>query len=340
MRIYRLGDEGPEIHDIQQRLIELGGAIGATESDGRFGEDTLTAVRVFQSRRSLRVDGLVGPDTWSQLVEAGYQLGDRTLYLHAPFFRGDDVRALQHKLNALGFDTGKEDGLHGPNTDRSLRDFQRNVGTEPDGIAGPHVIAILERMRPPEEGIGRAFVREREELRQMRAPIEGSVIAIDPAGPDDGPITSSIAESMLTELAAAGAEPVLLRRIGESPTPSERARIANDAGAGACVSVHLGTGQPRAEGPTCSYFGSSTTHSPGGRLLAKLILDELEHEFRCRGRLQRLTIAMLRETRMPAVQVEPAFATNGRGAAMIADPDVQRRVGVAMARGVGRFFPG
>ena len=62
---------------------------------------------MFQARRGCcGSTALVGPDTWGQLVEAGYRLGDRTLYLHSPLFRGDDVRALQRKLNALGLRRG------------------------------------------------------------------------------------------------------------------------------------------------------------------------------------------------------------------------------------------
>ena len=128
MRIFRLGDAGPEVGDIQERLFALGLAIDDAERGGRFGPSTDQAVRGFQQDRLLRADGIVGPDTWGQLVEAGYRLGDRTLYLHSPMFRGDDVRTLQRKLNALGFDAGREDGLFGANCDRAFREFQRNVG--------------------------------------------------------------------------------------------------------------------------------------------------------------------------------------------------------------------
>jgi len=148
VHVFRLGDEGHEVLDIQQRLVSIGYALPSTELTGRFGPDTQVAVRAFQADRSLREDGLVGPDTWMQLVEAGFRLGDRTLYLRAPNFRGDDVRTLQRKLNALGFDAGKEDGVHGPRTDRAVHEFQHNVGERPDGVVGLHTIAMLERMRP------------------------------------------------------------------------------------------------------------------------------------------------------------------------------------------------
>ncbi|MGZ8601091.1 MAG: N-acetylmuramoyl-L-alanine amidase [Actinomycetota bacterium] len=340
MRIYHLGDEGPEVGDIQERLTGLGLAIDDEEAHGRFGPSTDAAVRGFQARRSLRVDGLVGPDTWGQLVEAGYRLGDRTLYLHSPFFRGDDVRALQRKLNALGFDAGREDGMFGVNTDRAMRDFQRNVGETPDGIVGLHAIETLERMRPNESGLSRALVREEEELRQMRASIEAQVLAIDPGDPNEvgSACTYSVAEVLRAELAAMGAKPSLLRTRDEQLGPTERARVANEMGASMCVSIELAAGLPEASGPTVSYFGSDQTHSPAGMLLAQLILEEVEATLGTRGRLQRLAVSMLRETRMPAVQVEPAFITNEREAAQIDDPEFAERVGRAVAVGVRRFF--
>jgi N-acetylmuramoyl-L-alanine amidase len=285
------------------------------------------------------VDGVVGPDTWGQLVEAGYRLGDRTLYLHSPNFRGDDVRALQRKLNALGFDAGRQDGLFGPNTDRALREFQRNVGDEPDGIAGPHAIATLERMRPQEAGPSRALVREEEELRQARASIDGAVVAIDPGRPgEDGDATFAMAMALHDELVAIGAKPALVCGPEDDPSASQRARTANELGATVCVSLRLGAGLPEAAGPTCSYFGSASTHSPAGMLLAQLILEELEADLGQRGRLHRLTGALLRETRMPAVQIEPLFLTNRREAASLEDPAFAQRVGRAVARGVRRFY--
>ena len=340
MRVYRRGDDGPEILDIQQRLIELGYELPANESNGTFGDATEDAVRAFQTERRLRGDGIVGPDTWGQLVEAGFRLGDRTLYVHTPYLRGDDVRSLQRKLDALGFDPGKQDGMYGPSTDAAVRDFQRNVGEQPDGIVGLHTLSVLDRMRPLEGVLGRALVRETEEIRRSRGKLRGRVVAIDPGSPVAGEpdhVHRALTRALVAELARLGAEP---RALSAELTPSARAARANELGAEICVSLHMGEGVPEASGPTCSYFGSQVTHSPAGRHLADLILAELERELGVRGRLQRLSAAMLRETRMPAVQVETLVTSNEAEAALLEAPDVVVGLGRAIGEGVRRFFEG
>ncbi|HWC32375.1 MAG TPA: peptidoglycan-binding protein, partial [Actinomycetota bacterium] len=146
MRAIRHGSRGDGVRDVQARLTALGLRIDPDET-GRFGEGTERAVREFQQRRGLVVDGIVGVGTWRELVDAGYTLGDRTLYLHQPYLRGDDVRVLQARLDALGFDPGRVDGILGDRTDRAIRDFQRNVGLPPDGIGGATTLRALDRLR-------------------------------------------------------------------------------------------------------------------------------------------------------------------------------------------------
>ena len=349
MRSIREGDSGPEVADIQGRLGALGYVIDVAER-ASFGPSTGAAVRAFQAARSLRVDGLVGADTWGQLVEASWRLGDRTLYQRAPVHRGDDVRELQRKLNSLGFDAGREDGLFGPRTETAVREFQRNVGHEPDGMVGNETLRALDRLRPV--GASGAVIREEEALREMGEGIAGKLIAIDPGhGPDDpgdtGPdgtieaeVNYALASALADELASLGAKPAMLRSADEDPAPSIRARLANELGAAACVSLHLNTGEPSQSGPTCSCFGSATARSPMGERLARLILEQLEAELGRQGRLERLTATMLRETRMPAVQVEPVFLTNPEEERLLLDPAFAGRVAGAIAAGVAAFFAG
>ncbi|MBI3647173.1 MAG: N-acetylmuramoyl-L-alanine amidase [Actinobacteria bacterium] len=350
MSIFRLGDSGPEVADIQQRLVGLGMPIDREELGGRFGASTDAGVREFQAGRSLRVDGIVGPDTWGQLVEAGWELGDRTLYLRSPLFRGDDVRELQRKLNALGFDAGREDGMFGARSDAAVREFQRNVGQGSDGIVGPETVLALERLRPHTEGPSRAVVREQESLRDMRSGIAGAVIAIDPghwvedrgdsgpSGTSEADVTFAMASALANELEAYGAKPALLRAEDESPTPSQRARLANELGAAVCVSLHLNAGEPGAFGPTVYYFGSGTTYSPMGKRLAELVLGELTRGLGTHGTCERLTASLLRETRMPAVQVEPAFITNESEEGALTEPSFPSLVAKAVAAGIAAFF--
>src|SRR5581483_6217747 len=242
-----------------------------------------------------------------------------------------------------GFEVGKEDGIFGARTSDAVAEFQLNVGEPPDGIVGPGTLAALERLRPAVAGPSRAVVREAEDVSRLERSLAGSRIAIDPGhGPDDpgnvGPgglveaeATLLLATDLADRLAERGAEPTLLRRGDERPTPSDRALAANALGADLCVSLHFNAGDPSAEGATCFYYGTAATHSPAGRLLAELILEELTTRLGLTdGRTHPLAVAILRETRMPAVQVEPCFLTNPREERLVADPASRGRLAAAI----------
>ncbi|HEX5950665.1 MAG TPA: peptidoglycan-binding protein [Actinomycetota bacterium] len=347
MRIIRSGDRGEAVRDIQHRLTELGHRVDPAELEGQFGRSTEEAVRAFQRARRLPADGIVGADTWNQLVEAGYRLGDRTLYLRSPAFRGDDVRALQRMLNALGFDAGKEDGILGRRSADAVMEFQRNLGDTVDGIVGLDTVRALERMRPTLGGPGLAVVREGEAVRSMGASLDSATLAVDATSPEldqvsfdqarGADLALSLALDLGEILASRGATPVLLRRANESPSASDRADTANAVEALVCVSLHP-TDEHR--GAACAYWGTATTHSPAGRRLAELIQAELTRLGLPDAGMRPLAVALLRETRMPAVRVEIGVATTIGEDRGIEHEAVRRRVADAVADGIARFLSG
>src|SRR2546423_14807198 len=126
MRLIRRGERSPAVQDLQARLERLGIEVAPQELGGDFGPTTEMAVRAFQQSRGLDGDGIVGDETWRVLVESSWGLGDRILRLEEPNLRGDDVRDLQSRLNALGFAAGKHDGIDGRGTAAALPGLQRN----------------------------------------------------------------------------------------------------------------------------------------------------------------------------------------------------------------------
>lgn len=69
----------------------------------------------------------------------------RILKKTMPMQHGSDVRALQERLAAHGFDPGAADGIFGDTTLAALLAFQRARGLAADGMAGPLTLYELER---------------------------------------------------------------------------------------------------------------------------------------------------------------------------------------------------
>ena len=151
MKTIRRGDSGPAVEDVQQRLETIG-LLAKGALDGEYGEQTAAAVREFRAMAHLEDGDEVDEKTWAALVDASYHIGDRTLYLRMPYFHGHDVLELQQALGALGFPTGREDGIFGAFTEDGVRKFQRNMGLPSDGIVGAYTYETIRNLHHSWEG--------------------------------------------------------------------------------------------------------------------------------------------------------------------------------------------
>ncbi|MEA2166945.1 MAG: hypothetical protein QOF76_245 [Solirubrobacteraceae bacterium] len=126
-------------------------ALGATgdyhgDVDGIAGPGTVGAVRRFQARHGLAVDGVAGRATHRKLGRRGRPgWGSRVITLGD---RGWDVARLQFELALHGFPNGGADGGFGPRSQAALIRFQTWAGLTADGAAGPSTRRALAKPPP------------------------------------------------------------------------------------------------------------------------------------------------------------------------------------------------
>ncbi len=305
MALYRHGDQGEPVRDIQDRLSALG---FGTDPDavGDFGPATEAAVQLFQQEQRLAVDGLIGRETWRTLVDAGFVLGDRQLYYRMPMLHGDDVAELQRSLNAIGFDAGDVDGILGPDTLRSLLDFQHNRRMAEDGIAGAAVVGELRLISRETSKMGRHEIRERAWLASLPATLAGHRIFVDPfcRSLEESRAAWEAGVAAAARLRDLGAHPITSRSSDTRPAERLRALHANESAVDIVVSLSL----PATDTPGIYSFASALSHSAAGLAIATGLSSALGLE--PHGRV----MPILRETRAPAVVIatEPLDAELGR----------------------------
>lgn len=118
------GSKGEDVKSVQYLVTAHGHPTGV---DGIFGSLTKAAVKAFQSSRGLNADGIVGPQTWPQLI-IQVQQGST----------GDAVRAVQSQIHSRGDGAVIAiDGIFGPATTDAVRAFQTLLGLSADAIVGP-----------------------------------------------------------------------------------------------------------------------------------------------------------------------------------------------------------
>ncbi|MHB8333859.1 MAG: peptidoglycan-binding domain-containing protein [Acidimicrobiales bacterium] len=278
------GDTGQSVRELHNRLQRLGYA-APFDDDEVFGDATAAMVEAFQRARGLPITGEVDDTTWSRLVEAGWHLGDRLLYLTRPFQRGDDVAELQIRLAQLGFDPGRIDGIFGTLLDGALIDFQRNRALEPTGVLTRATLLELWRMT--------SIMADRNLVTEAR----------DRAGFNELP-SDLVVVAGSTSLADAVARDWTLGNLVrlESSNPDEIAATANGANAAIVLSFQFNV---EIQGIHIHYWASYRSHSRRGEQLASALAAALaSKDLLPRVEVTGMALPVLRETRMTTLQVE------------------------------------
>ena len=319
---------------------------GRAHREAVFDAACARAVQAFQQERGLIADGVVGPATYTALLEASYRLGSRVLLyrLSAPM-SGDDVATLQSRLQNLGFYHGLVDGTFGATTHNAVVLYQGEYGLTPDGICGPETLKSLDRLGSRVTGGSPHAIREEEVVRRSGPRLTGKRILIDPGSAEDGAVGNALMWDLAARLegrmSAAGMETFLSHDRESRPNDAERARVANLVGADLMISLRLAHyPNERANGVATFYYG--TTHgsySTIGRNLAGYLQREVVARtplLDCRSHER--TWSLLRLTRMPVVVLETGYITNPSDAQLLNDPEARDTIAEAILVAVKRLY--
>ncbi len=136
------GSTGPDVALVQTWLNGVRDSCtwyGELTADGIFGTKSENAVKEFQLKNSMNMDGKVGANTWNVL----YTKYTAKHGLNVPYpgvalrtgNAGGTVRLVQQKLNSLG-EKISTDGKFGSATAAAVQRYQRRNGLTADGIVG------------------------------------------------------------------------------------------------------------------------------------------------------------------------------------------------------------
>ena len=172
-RTLRRGYTGDDVKAVQTRLKALKYYDGTV--DGNYGSGSIAAVKDFQRRNGLTVDGLTGRVTYERLMSSSAianntsssgstSSGSASTGSSAGFVklqsgdRGDAVRSLQKALQNLNYNVSA-DGSYGPQTVAAVKLFQQINGLTADGVAGARTQEVLysgnaKKYQPTESGTG------------------------------------------------------------------------------------------------------------------------------------------------------------------------------------------
>ncbi|MDR1663712.1 MAG: peptidoglycan-binding protein [Clostridiales bacterium] len=147
--VLRNGTSGEAVRQIQRCLNRVSSrypTLPKLTEDGKFGNGTANAVKIFQQLFGLAADSLVGPATWRKIMAECQNSGGTVLpaypgYLIGAGSSGGYVRQIQRCLNNLSnrypsIPKLTPDGEYGNGTRGAVAAFQKVFGLKQDGIVG------------------------------------------------------------------------------------------------------------------------------------------------------------------------------------------------------------
>ncbi len=362
------------ITGLRERLVRAGGedlpVAGDSVPDPTVFDDRVDhAVRVFQQRKGLIVDGVVGPETESALNDAQYKLGDRPLFFdEAAPLHGDDVEELQDNLSMLGFYYGHLDAVFSRQTEYAVKELQQSLGVPTDGTVGLDTLSGLARVRKQITSAKAFSLRDYRRLESLQEALRDRLVLLVPsgAGPQVSPagapdsfaadqdaITLDVAQRTRDLLRAVGAKPVIAAArdtgassSGAGPEDSEGSfpevpEVLPDDALMLTLQCDWNS-SPLAQGVATFFWGAPDTrqaYSPVGQLASDMILRELVART---GALDLGSHARqwsaLREVRTAAAWVDLGYLSNEDEASRLRSGEYRARLAEALVCGLQRVL--
>ena len=315
---------GEDIKAVQNKLNSLGYNCGT--ADGYYGNATKNAVISFQSAKGIDTDGVVGPTTWKLLFNSSSNGSDysRILKVTSPLMYGDDVKAVQNKLNSLGYNCGTADGYYGNATRSAVISFQSAKGLTDDGEVGP---ATWNALFNSYSSSGSGTLPG----GSIKVFIDAGHGGTDPGAVGNGlkekDIVLSIATKLGSLLNGRGISIKYSRTNDTYLSLEERARLANAWGADLFVSIHANSATSSVRGTECYTHPTANTAT---KTLSGNVSRAISSKFG--------NFAVLRLSNMPAILVETAFISNSSDANLLNTR--QTDFSIAIANSILSYFNG
>ena len=324
---------GDDVKAVQNKLNSLGFNCGT--ADGYYGNATKNAVISFQSAKGIDTDGVVGPTTWKLLFNSSSNGSDysRILKVTSPLMYGDDVKAVQNKLNSLGYNCGTADGYYGNATRSAVISFQSAKGLTADGEVGP---ATWNALFNSYSSSGSGTLPG----GSIKVFIDAGHGGTDPGAVGNGLKEKDIVLSIATKLGALlngrGISIKYSRTTDTYLSLEERARLANAWGADLFVSIHANSATSSVRGTECYTHPTANTAT---KTLSGNVSRAIASKFGISNRGHKeANFAVLRLSNMPAILVETAFISNSSDANLLNTR--QTDFSIAIANSIFSYFNG